>query len=194
MVTSVPPRSDDDIAECANVCHFAMDMLEALDEYNIRNAGANLRLRVGLNVGEVVAGVVGTKRFLYDLWGDAVNVASRMESSGIPGRIHVTSDVVNLLEAAFIFEERGTITVKGKGEMTTYFLIGRRQLPKKQARRRKHDSGSDVVLLNDSAKSLLFESIRNLEEILQTGASNGTLSNAVLSPLPEDRQDVRKHS
>jgi hypothetical protein len=171
-----------------------MDMLEALDEYNIRNAGANLRLRVGLNVGEVVAGVVGTKRFLYDLWGDAVNVASRMESSGIPGRIHVTGDVVNLLEAAFIFEERGTVTVKGKGEMKTYFLNGRRQLPKKQARRRKHDSGSDVVLLNDSAKSLLFESIRNLEEVLQTAASYGTSSNVVLSPLAEDRQDVRKHT
>lgn len=67
MVTSVPSQSDDDKAECAYVCHFALDMLVALDDYNSKAEGRNLSLRVGLNVGPVVAGVVGTKRFLYDV-------------------------------------------------------------------------------------------------------------------------------
>jgi guanylate cyclase len=73
-----------------------------------------------------VAGVIGRKRFLYDLWGDAVNTASRMESHGTSGRIQITRETKELLEDEFLCEPRGTITVKGKGEMEAWYLVGRR--------------------------------------------------------------------
>lgn len=84
------------------------------------------RLRIGMNTGEVIAGVIGKKKFIYDLWGDAVNVASRMESSGEPSLIQVTEMTYELLKDDFIFEKRGMISVKGKGAMTTYWLLGKK--------------------------------------------------------------------
>jgi class 3 adenylate cyclase len=72
-----------------------------------------------------VAGVIGKKRFIYDIWGDAVNTASRMESHGTPGRVHVSSETRQRLQGEYSFEARGTIEVKGKGRMDTYYLIGR---------------------------------------------------------------------
>jgi guanylate cyclase len=86
-----------------------------------------LTLRVGINSGPVVAGVIGRKRFLYDLWGDAVNTASRMESHGTSGRIQITRATKELLEDEFECEPRGTILVKGKGEIETWYLVGRRE-------------------------------------------------------------------
>jgi class 3 adenylate cyclase len=71
-----------------------------------------------------VAGVIGQRKFAYDLWGDSVNTASRMESHGVPGKIHVTSAVYDKLRTEFAFEPRGTVSVKGKGELATYFLEG----------------------------------------------------------------------
>jgi adenylate cyclase len=88
-----------------------------------------LELRIGINSGPVVAGVIGRKRFLYDLWGDAVNTASRMESHGTSGRIQITRATKELLEDEFVCEPRGTVSLKGKGEMEAWYLVGRRVEP-----------------------------------------------------------------
>ena len=85
-----------------------------------------LELRVGINSGPVVAGVIDRKRFLYDLWGDAVNMASRMESHGTPGRIQITRSTYELLADEFECEPRGTIAVKGKGVVEAWYVIWRR--------------------------------------------------------------------
>jgi len=86
----------------------------------------HLQLRIGINSGPLTAGVIGSKRFLYDLWGDAVNTASRMESNGTPGQIQITRATYDLVKDAFVCERRGTIQVKGKGEMETWYLVGAR--------------------------------------------------------------------
>jgi class 3 adenylate cyclase len=83
-----------------------------------------IRFRIGMHAGPVVAGVIGTKKFIYDVWGDTVNVASRMESTGEPGRIQVTGAVQSRLRDRFHLVERGVVDIKGKGPMTTYFLVG----------------------------------------------------------------------
>lgn len=88
--------------------------------------GRAIDVRIGINSGPVVAGVVGTHKFAYDLWGDVVNTASRMESGGVPGSIQITDATFQLIRDAFVCETRGVIAVKGKGDMNTYFLVGRR--------------------------------------------------------------------
>jgi guanylate cyclase len=102
---------------------MAIDMLEAMrSQEEVAHLGHELR--VGINSGPVVAGVIGRKRFLYDLWGDAVNTASRMESHGTPGRIQITRATYELLADEFECEPRGRIEVKGKGEVEAWYLIG----------------------------------------------------------------------
>jgi adenylate cyclase len=103
---------------------MALDMLEAMLPGKAVG-DLNLELRVGINSGQVVAGVIGHKRFLYDLWGDAVNIASRMESHGTPGRIQITGATHELLKDEFACEPRGMVAIKGKGEMETWYLVGR---------------------------------------------------------------------
>jgi guanylate cyclase len=89
-------------------------------------AGRTIELRIGIASGPVTAGIIGTHKFAYDLWGDTVNTASRMESSGIPGSIQVTRATYELISDGFVCEPRGSVAVKGKDEMETYFLLSRR--------------------------------------------------------------------
>jgi guanylate cyclase len=123
MVAAGVPTPRPDHARA--LAFMALDMLEAMRSHDeVGHLG--LELRVGINSGPVVAGVIGRKRFLYDLWGDAVNTASRMESYGTPGRIQITRATYELLADEFECEPRGTIAVKGKGEVEAWYLIGPR--------------------------------------------------------------------
>lgn len=106
------------------IAEMALDMKIQIDRFN-REAGQNVQLRVGINTGPVIAGVIGIKKFIYDLWGDTVNTASRMESHGLAGQIQVTTTTYELLRDKYHFQKRGNIPIKGKGEMTTYLLTGR---------------------------------------------------------------------
>jgi len=122
MVTSIPCNELEHDG-CSRVCRFALDMMKAVQAFN--NTGprhGHITFRVGIATGQVVAGVVGTKRFLFDMWGDAVNVAARMEQSGLAGQIQVTKEVVDHAGPNFTFELRGTLTIKGKGPMEVFLL------------------------------------------------------------------------
>lgn len=110
----------------AAIAEMALEMQHAIAHIDADH-GKPFQLRIGISSGSIVAGVIGTKKFSYDLWGDTVNVASRMESQGLPGKIQVTETTYELLKDQYILEERGRIFVKGKGEMVTYWLVGRRE-------------------------------------------------------------------
>ena len=103
---------------------LALDIAEAVGD-NDAAARLGVRFRIGINTGPVVAGVIGTRRWIYDVWGDTVNVASRMESTGIAGRVQVTPAVEERLRGRFRLQSRGEIDIKGKGPMETFFLVGR---------------------------------------------------------------------
>jgi adenylate cyclase len=107
------------------VALLALEMRDAATASPISDRPA-LELRIGIDSGPVVAGVIGTKRFLYDLWGDAVNTASRMEANGTPGEIQITRATYELLKDEFVCRPRGEIEVKGKGRMETWYLVGAR--------------------------------------------------------------------
>jgi PAS domain S-box-containing protein len=123
MVAGGLPALKLDHAEA--VAEMALDMQREIARFQ-RSDNQPLSVRIGINTGPVVAGVIGIKKFIYDLWGDTVNVASRMESQGIPGGIQVTAATYECLKNKYLFEERGVIPVKGKGEMITYWLIGKK--------------------------------------------------------------------
>lgn len=108
------------------VADFALAVLQALRDYNASH-DLSLEIRIGMDTGSVIAGVIGTTHFSYDLWGDAINTASRMQSYGLSGKIHLTENAYIRLKDKYLCAERGTIQVKGKGEMRTYFLLDKRE-------------------------------------------------------------------
>ena len=108
------------------VADLALDMVEAVHEVG-GQSDRPWRIRIGLHVGPAVAGVIGTRKFVYDVWGDTVNVASRLETTSEPGRVQMSGDVAEALGGGFEIEPRGEIELKGKGTIPTFFLTGRRR-------------------------------------------------------------------
>ena len=123
MVASGVPRPRDDHAHA--LARLALEMNGYWDR--LSNGDVDLQFRIGMNSGSAVAGVIGQQKFHYDLWGDAVNIASRMESHGLPGKIQIAEPTYDLIRDDFVCTPRGKIDVKGKGEMETWFLEGNRK-------------------------------------------------------------------
>ena len=123
MVVGGLPEPRPDAAEA--VAEMALEMHEMVAGYRT-SLGETLRLRIGIDMGPV-AGVIGRRKFTYDLWGDTVNTASRMESHGIPGQIQVTPNAYERLRYHYRFQPREPVEVKGKGRIVPYLLLGRDQ-------------------------------------------------------------------
>ncbi|MEB3186838.1 MAG: adenylate/guanylate cyclase domain-containing protein [bacterium] len=119
MAVAGVPYGDPDHA--VNVARVALEMLEVSRHHGL--GGQPLELRIGIHSGPAVAGVIGRDKFLYDLWGDTVNVASRIESHGLPGRIQISEETRGLLGQRFVVEPRGIVNLKGRGSTQTYWLI-----------------------------------------------------------------------
>lgn len=132
MIGSGVPTPRPDHAHALACMALEMLVYTNPDEYSnsaaLRSSPAARRLqfRIGMNSGPVVAGVIGRQKFHYDMWGDPVNIASRMESQGEPGKIQITQQTYELIKDDFICERRGKVTIKGKGEMETWYLVGRK--------------------------------------------------------------------
>ena len=124
VVAGVPVNCPDHAERMADM---ALDMQAAIAQHNERT-GQTLQIRLGIHSGPVIAGVIGKKKFAYDLWGDSVNTAARMESHGIPGEIQVSEATYRLLQPNYSFTERGMIEIKGKGLMKGYLLKGKAEM------------------------------------------------------------------
>lgn len=119
MLVGGLPNPRDDHAHA--VADTALEMVQALERIN-KNRDIDLAMRIGIHSGPVVAGVIGKIKFTYDIWGDTVNVASRMESSGLPGKIHISEQTMAELNSQFNLEERGLVECKGLGQVKTFFV------------------------------------------------------------------------
>jgi len=126
VVAGLPDARDD--AE-AVIARLALDILSTVGTFTEPDTDRPVQVRIGINSGRVVAGVIGQRKFAYDLWGDAVNVAARMEATGEPGKIQVPESFAAPLSERFDFEPRGEIDVKGKGRVRTSFLVGEKVIP-----------------------------------------------------------------
>ena len=122
MVVGGLPISRENHAQA--IAQMALDMQREIARFNLGNHEP-FSIRIGISSGPVVAGVIGRDKFAYDLWGDTVNTASRMESHGIANSIQITEATYELIKDSFLVKKRGEIEVKGKGKMTTYLLLGR---------------------------------------------------------------------
>ena len=127
-VTGIPQTQSRHLEALARA---ALDMQDAMDRLN-KTLAQTMQVRIGLHAGSVVAGIIGERKFAYDLWGDTVNTASRLESHGEAGRIHCSQVLYESVKNDFDFEERGTIEIRGKGSMQTYFLVGTRHEKSRQ--------------------------------------------------------------
>lgn len=125
MVAAGAPRPCPDHA--CRLAALALDMQAYLQQRQASGRELPVQFRIGISSGPVIGGVIGRKKFVYDIWGDAVNIASRMESQGVAGRIQIAGATYTLIQDRFWCERRGTLTVKGRGEMETWFLLGEKQ-------------------------------------------------------------------
>jgi adenylate cyclase len=121
MVVAGLPQPMPDHA--TRLAHMALAMLQAKDAVSTE-FGLTIRMRVGIASGPVMAGVIGTRKFSYDVWGDAVNLAARLESSGVAERVHLSAETTQLLAGVFDCERRGELEIKGLGPLETWLLIG----------------------------------------------------------------------
>ena len=119
MVASGVPRGRPDHAQA--LARMALDMRDYISEHTFLN-GHHVSFRIGINSGSMIAGVIGRRKFVYDVWGDAVNIASRMESHGLGGAVQITQTTYELIKDEFVCEPRGTVNVKGKGEMEVWLV------------------------------------------------------------------------
>ncbi len=122
MVVAGVPDTRTDHAKA--IAEMALDLQTEITKFT-DSCNQPMSLRIGINTGAIVAGVIGSNKFAYDIWGDTVNIASRMESQGESGKIQISEATYNLLKDQYIFSSRGNIAIKGKGEMTTYWLLGK---------------------------------------------------------------------
>jgi guanylate cyclase len=124
MVASGVPRGRADHAQALTA--MALEMRDATSARTFGN-GHPVNFRIGINSGSMIAGVIGRRKFVYDVWGDAVNIASRMESHGLGGAVQITQATYELIKDEFVCEPRGTVQVKGKGEMEVWLVLSAKQ-------------------------------------------------------------------
>ncbi|XP_051511878.1 adenylate cyclase type 1-like [Myxocyprinus asiaticus] len=159
-------------AQLCTVADSAIEMFEVLDAINYQSYN-DFVLRVGINVGPVVAGVIGARRPQYDIWGNTVNVASRMDSTGVQGKIQVTEDVFRLLRGYYHFQCRGQVSVKGKGQMLTYFLEDRTP-------QRTHHTGTKS--LERGSRPCIRTKLGSAPTVSSYGVKSHTLGHVATTP------------